>query len=205
MLVLAKLVLGAVAAMAIVGVTASAASAAISPAGTALTAANTGSVVFTVGSFQVSCTRSTIKATTANPLSSVLSITAGANVTFGQTTGCPVTISGVSVGTATIETHGTWDMTAGTQFAGSATSSITLPNNAISIVVTPSIGADCTTTVNASSLTDSTSTYTNIGNSLVINDNTVVFTSSAFPCPTAASNATLQGQYSVVPNIISVT
>jgi hypothetical protein len=188
----------------ILAIAASSASATFSPAGTALTATSTGSVVMTVGNLNISCTTSVIKAVTANPVSSTLSTTGGANVTFSQTGGCPVTMAGIPFGIMTFETHNTWDLVAGAVSGGSAPVAITIPNNAASIAFTPSIGSDCTITFNASSLADVTNTYTNATTSLVLNDTTIAFTGSASPCPTAGSTLTIMGQYSIT-NTISVT
>jgi hypothetical protein len=180
------------------------ASATVSPAGTSFTATLTGSKTFTDGQIKYSCTTGIFKGTTANPASSVLSLTGGANITFSQSGGCPATAGGVPVGTATIETHGTWDLSFGAVVAGSSTVSMTLPNNALSITLTPVIGGDCTTTINASSLNDVTNTYTNANTSLAINDTTVSFTSTGSPCGAAAANMTITGQFSVT-DAISVT
>jgi hypothetical protein len=176
----------------------------VSPAGTAFTATLTGSFTFTVGSFGETCTRSVIKGTTANPASSTISLTGGVNITITQTGGCVVTLGGVKAGSATWETHGTWDITAGTISNGSAAISLTVPNNAASSSVTPAIGTDCVLTINDSSLSDPTSTYTNANTSLVINDTTVNYTTNEGPCPASGGTGTITAQYSVT-DALSVT
>jgi hypothetical protein len=188
--------------IAILATTGGVASANFSPAGTAFTLNATGSVTFTFGNISVSCTTSVWKGNTANPLSSELSIAGGgATLEFNQIGGCPATVGGLTIGTGAFDTHGTWDIVADDPVAGSARLRITVPDNALSLTLTPTIGPDCVLTLNASSMNDVLNLFTNATKSLVINDTTLSWTSNMAPCPMGGTTGTLTAQFSVLGGI----